>query len=320
MPSPATSLTIGLTFGAALTLSGVAAPRVILSQFHLTNFHMLLTFLSASLFSAAIFSLAHHTSFHSIPARKNSPLGSGPYTGNILGGLLLGVGMALTGACPGTVLVQAAARVPASSPLLLGGLLAGIAFVRWDAQATQPTPSLRKHSLPSLTGLPPLTVTLFYSATLLTLLVLTSKFAPVSGPLFQPLFGGLLIGLAQAASVLLARKPLGVSTAYEDVGRAVLGKPGAGGWANVTFAGGIVLGARLVMTLLPGTLEAFQGEGVSAPVGLLGGFCLVFGARVAGGCTSGHGISGMSAMGVSSFITVACMFAGGIVAAAVVVG
>lgn len=45
----------------------------------------------------------------------------------------------------------------------------------------------------------------------------------------------------------------------------------------------------------------------------LGGFVLLFGARLAGGCTSGHGISGMSQLGIGSMITVIFMFAGGIV-------
>jgi len=46
-----------------------------------------------------------------------------------------------------------------------------------------------------------------------------------------------------------------------------------------------------------------------------GGFILLFGARLAGGCTSGHGISGISQIAVGSIITVIFMFAGGIFAA-----
>jgi uncharacterized membrane protein YedE/YeeE len=38
---------------------------------------------------------------------------------------------------------------------------------------------------------------------------------------------------------------------------------------------------------------------------------MVFGARLAGGGTSGHGITGMSQLSISSFITVAAMFGGG---------
>ena len=44
---------------------------------------------------------------------------------------------------------------------------------------------------------------------------------------------------------------------------------------------------------------------------ILGGCIMIFGARLAGGCTSGHGISGMAMLGPSSFITVGGMFVGG---------
>jgi hypothetical protein len=47
----------------------------------------------------------------------------------------------------------------------------------------------------------------------------------------------------------------------------------------------------------------------------VGGFVLLFGARLAGGCTSGHGISGISQLAVGSVITVIFMFVGGIIAA-----
>jgi len=52
-----------------------------------------------------------------------------------------------------------------------------------------------------------------------------------------------------------------------------------------------------------------------APIAFLGGFIMLFGARIAGGCTSGHGISGMAQLSVGSTIAVAAMFAGGIATA-----
>lgn len=44
----------------------------------------------------------------------------------------------------------------------------------------------------------------------------------------------------------------------------------------------------------------------------IGGFLIIYGARLAGGCPSGHGLSGMSQMAISAFIVVAGFFAGGI--------
>jgi uncharacterized membrane protein YedE/YeeE len=44
----------------------------------------------------------------------------------------------------------------------------------------------------------------------------------------------------------------------------------------------------------------------------IGGLFLVLGARVAGGCTSGHGISGFGELAINSMLTVPAMFASGI--------
>ena len=50
-------------------------------------------------------------------------------------------------------------------------------------------------------------------------------------------------------------------------------------------------------------------------VALIGGIFLGFGARWAGGCTSGHGISGTLQLAVSSWVAAACFFVGGIASA-----
>ncbi len=50
-------------------------------------------------------------------------------------------------------------------------------------------------------------------------------------------------------------------------------------------------------------------------VALLGGLILGLGARWAGGCTSGHGISGTLQLAVSSWLAVLSFFIGGIATA-----
>ncbi len=50
-------------------------------------------------------------------------------------------------------------------------------------------------------------------------------------------------------------------------------------------------------------------------VAVLGGIILGFGARFAGGCTSGHGISGTLQLAVSSWVSAIFFFVGGIIAA-----
>lgn len=93
---------------------------------------------------------------------------------------------------------------------------------------------------------------------------------------------------------------------------------------------GVVIGAFLsaylsgtfVLLIVPplfgsvfGTNPAFR-----CAVALLGGILLGLGARWAGGCTSGHGISGTLQLALSSWIAAICFFAGGILVAGFMYG
>jgi len=55
-----------------------------------------------------------------------------------------------------------------------------------------------------------------------------------------------------------------------------------------------------------------------AMIAFTGGFTMLMGARLASGCTEGHGISGIAHMSVSSFLTVAAIAAAGVGAAALI--
>eukprot|EP00698_Gefionella_okellyi_P012361 TRINITY_DN3324_c0_g1_i1.p2 TRINITY_DN3324_c0_g1~~TRINITY_DN3324_c0_g1_i1.p2 ORF type:complete len:110 (-),score=26.10 TRINITY_DN3324_c0_g1_i1:113-442(-) len=92
-------------------------------------------------------------------------------------------------------------------------------------------------------------------------------------------------------------------------------------WPQVAFALGAVAGS-FVSTFLSGvSYTALVSNGAMSlfsPVrSMLGGALLVFGARLASGCTSGHGISGMGQLGVASLLSTAAMFAGGMLTAVV---
>jgi uncharacterized membrane protein YedE/YeeE len=49
-------------------------------------------------------------------------------------------------------------------------------------------------------------------------------------------------------------------------------------------------------------------------VAFAAGFVMLFGARIADGCTSGHGLSGVAQLAVGSIVAVTAMFIGGIAA------
>ncbi|OAP63407.1 hypothetical protein AYL99_02634 [Fonsecaea erecta] len=318
------SAATGGIFGAALTASGVYAPSVIISQLQLGNFHMLKSFLAASACSALIVAGANRAQYAKLSPRSDSSYGwFMRYDANLIGGLLHGIGMALTGACPGTVLVQLAMGVRSAPAVAVGCVLGAIAFVK-SAQHLKRTPPTKTSPGPSQQtmqeklGLSTNSMILLYEILCLGMIVAATYLAPTRDHWLNPIVGGLLIGVAQATSVLFTRKTLGVSSAYEDIGKyfwsVVDGRTPGPGLSNIVFASGVMAGSKIISQFIPAVSEA-GSLAISPVAAVAGGFTMVFGARMAGGCASGHGISGMATMGLSSFITVAGMFGGGIILA-----
>jgi uncharacterized membrane protein YedE/YeeE len=93
---------------------------------------------------------------------------------------------------------------------------------------------------------------------------------------------------------------------------------------------GIILGAflaaysggEITARWIPSLWEERFGssEALRLGVAFIGGVVMAFGARLAGGCTSGHGISGALQLSVGSWIALMCFFAGGAVTAQLMFG
>lgn len=79
----------------------------------------------------------------------------------------------------------------------------------------------------------------------------------------------------------------------------------------LTFAAGLFAGSWVAVQSIPGATLEPEAD-VSKLSAILGGCVMVFGARLAGGCPSGHGITGMSQFSIASIITMAATFGGGI--------
>jgi uncharacterized membrane protein YedE/YeeE len=139
---------------------------------------------------------------------------------------------------------------------------------------------------------------------------------------WSPYAVGAGIGVLSWFSFLTLDRPLGVSTGLVRL-LAMLEGPHAG--ANPYLAKLQPLldyEVMLVLGLLLGAwasarLSGDREEGPRRPAvfAFLGGFILMFGARLAGGCTSGHGISGGLQLAVSGWTFFLSLFAGGVVAA-----
>lgn len=110
------------------------------------------------------------------------------------------------------------------------------------------------------------------------------------------LLGGLLIGCSAALMLLGAGRIAGISGI---AGSLVSGRPGRATDENIAFLAGLI-GAPLLYALTAGA----PAIGITGQVPLLiaGGLLVGFGARMGGGCTSGHGVCGMTRFSARSLI------------------
>ena len=163
---------------------------------------------------------------------------------------------------------------------------------------------------------------------------------PLFRAVWSPYLVGLGIGVLSILVFLMVDKPLGMSTEVSKwsgwlasvfAGReAVLdnaywakAKP-AFGYSTVflifTFFGALlsaVLGGTFRWEKVPEVWgRQFGGTvGKRMVAAFVGGFIILFGARLAGGCTSGHGISGTLQLAVSGWVFFAVMFVTGVATA-----
>ena len=129
-------------------------------------------------------------------------------------------------------------------------------------------------------------------------------------PYAQPLhglIGGFLIGIAAAMMLLGAGRIAGVSgiaARASSLGSGDMSLTSA--WA---FLAGLPAGAAAAAALATGGHPA---EFVSSPVLIAAGLLVGFGTRLGSGCTSGHGVCGISRMSARSAVATAIFMAAGI--------
>ena len=159
---------------------------------------------------------------------------------------------------------------------------------------------------------------------------------------WSPYAVGIGIGILSWFTFLISRKPLACSTSFARtsgmieklfVGKKVERKPyyqkiGLSVDWQWMLVVGIIIGSLIAALLsgdfrwqwVPALWAAAFGDNplLRVIVALVGGVCIGFGARWAGGCTSGHGISGTLQLAVSSWISAICFFIGGILTAHII--
>ncbi len=156
---------------------------------------------------------------------------------------------------------------------------------------------------------------------------------------WSPYVVGIGIGILSGVTFLLSDKPIGCSTAFSRTS-GMLERLLRGGkvaekayykkfapeidweWMLVlgifvgAFGSSVLSGEFKLLWVPAKWAEAFGPTPLLRwSVALLGGILIGFGARWAGGCTSGHGISGTLQLAVSSWLAAICFFIGGIITA-----
>ncbi len=121
---------------------------------------------------------------------------------------------------------------------------------------------------------------------------------------WAPLLGGMLIGLAAATLLLLNGRIAGISGI---VGGLLHAKPGDSAW-RLAFLGGL-LSAPLVYGLVR-ALPQVQVE-AGYPTLIAAGLLVGLGTRYGAGCTSGHGVCGISRLSTRSMVATATFMAAG---------
>ena len=154
---------------------------------------------------------------------------------------------------------------------------------------------------------------------------------------WSPYYSGVLIGLLQIPIFLLLHASIGSSHSFHGIACSILALfdstnsscivnqcfPLMKNWWQLAFVVGILIGAYISSALSHSRKQSFSPMWTKAAnitsffkrvvMAFCGGFIMLLGARIADGCTSGNGLSGIVLLSIGSMIVIAAMFIGGII-------
>jgi uncharacterized membrane protein YedE/YeeE len=134
-------------------------------------------------------------------------------------------------------------------------------------------------------------------------------FTPISS-----LLGGALIGLSASALLALNGRIAGISGI---LGGLVRGEPSDRGW-RAAFLVGLLSAGVFVAVAFPGALRSSSSPPVPLGITVAAGLLVGFGTQLGGGCTSGHGVCGISRLSGRSLVATLTFMVAGALAAFVV--
>ena len=244
-------------------------------------------------------------------------------SGIIFGGLLFGMGMAILGYCPGTLVVSLGEGSLDALIGIIGGLVGGLVFTLLHPSIESILgPDFGKISLNSLIG----TNSIFYFLSFLigSIFIATSFWLHKMDKTkdFKWLYAGIALAILNSIMFLTAttNKPIGASTAFPYTADLLTGTiqnnyfakiESSGNWGLIFLAGAFLAGLIISLIkkefkiiLIHSNWEKHKGPSPIKRIiwSFIGGFVLIMGARMAGGCTSGHILSGGMQLAISSLL------------------
>ena len=118
----------GTLFGIVLTKSEVISWFRIQSMFHFAEPHMYLVIGSAVVVGAFSIQILQRTKIKSLSGEEIEMKGKAYHKGFIIGGILFGIGWAITGACPGPIFAQIGAGEYPAIATLAGAVLGAFLY------------------------------------------------------------------------------------------------------------------------------------------------------------------------------------------------
>ena len=168
-------LAMGVIFGLALEKGRVCEPGVIVCQMQMRRHTMLKMFLSAV--ATGLVLLAVLTFFGLTKLHPKATL----YAADLVGGAVLGVGIVLAGACPGTVVAQIGAGYRDAIFAFIGGLFGALAFTYLEPGLLKPVltaGNYGKLTLDQVTGLPFWALALAFAGLIIAFLIWLERVSP----------------------------------------------------------------------------------------------------------------------------------------------
>lgn len=168
-------LAMGAVFGMALEKGRVCEGGVIICQMQMSRHAMLKMFLSAIITGLIVLSIMVGFGFAKLSPKATL------FAADIVGGAILGVGIVIAGACPGTVLAQIGTGYKDAIFTFIGGLFGALAFTYMEPNILKPvltSGAYGRLTLDQLLGLPFPAVALSFAAILLGFLVWLEKVSP----------------------------------------------------------------------------------------------------------------------------------------------